>query len=84
MTDLMKEINIEELLNEYTLDYSLFTDMDDRLMELYPKWIKLKKSDKVIMILYAEFQSYREVAKLLRISHTTAARFIKQIRERLC
>ena len=37
MTDLMKEINIEELLNEYTLDYSLFTDMDDRLMELYPK-----------------------------------------------
>lgn len=36
------------------------------------------------MILYAELQSYREVAKLLRISHTTAARFIKQIRKKLC
>lgn len=37
MTDLMKAINIEELLNEYDLDYSLFTDMNDRLIKLYPK-----------------------------------------------
>ena len=37
-----------------------------------------------LIILYAELQSYREVGKILGISHTTIARFIKQIRERLC
>ena len=84
MIDLMKAINIEELLNEYDLDYSLFTNMDDRLLSIYPKWLKLSKADKTVIILYAELQSYREVGKILGISHTTIARFIKQIRERLC
>jgi TyrR family helix-turn-helix protein len=58
--------------------------MDDRLLAIYPKWEALNRADKTIIILYAEYRSYREVGKILGISHTTIARFIKQIRERLC
>lgn len=79
-----RKINIDDLLTEYELDYSMFTNMDDRLLSIYPKWLKLNKADKTVIILYAEYRSYREVGKILGISHTTIARFIKQIRERLC
>ena len=79
-----RKINIDDLLTEYELDYSMFTNMDDRLLSIYPKWLKLNKADRTVIILYAEYRSYREVGKILGISHTTIQRFIKQIRERLC
>ena len=79
-----RKINIDNLLTEYEMDYSMFTNMNDRLLSIYPKWLKLNKADKTVIILYAEYRSYREVGKILGISHTTIARFIKQIRERLC
>lgn len=79
-----KTINIDDLLNEYEIDYDMFTNTDDRLLSIYPKWLELNRADKTIIILYAEYRSYREVGKILGISHTTIQRFIKQIRERLC
>ena len=79
-----RRINIDDLLTEYELDYTVFTNMDDRLLSIYPKWLKLSKADKTVIILYAEYRSYREVGKILGISHTTIARFIKQIRLKLC
>lgn len=79
-----RKINIDNLLTEYELDYTMFTNMDDRLLSIYPKWLNLSKADKTVIILYAEYRSYREVGKILGISHTTIQRFIKQIRERLC
>lgn len=79
-----KTINIDDLLAEYEIDYDIFTNTDDRLLSIYPKWEALNRADKTIIILYAEYRSYREVGKILGISHTTIQRFIKQIRERLC
>lgn len=79
-----RKINIDDLLTEYEIDYSMFTNMDDRLLSIYPKWLELNKADKTVIILYAEYHSYREVGRILEISHTTIQRFIKQIRERLC
>jgi DNA-directed RNA polymerase specialized sigma subunit len=79
-----RKINIDDLLTEYEIDYSMFTNMDDRLLSIYPKWLELNKADKTVIILYAKYHSYREVGKILGISHTTIQRFIKQIRERLC
>lgn len=79
-----RKINIDDLLTEYEIDYSMFTNMDDRLLSIYPKWLELNRADKTVIILYAEYHSYREVGKILGISHTTIQRFIKQIRERLC
>ena len=79
-----RKINIDDLLTEYEIDYSMFTNMDDRLLSIYPKWLELNKADKTVIILYAEYHSYREVGRILGISHTTIQRFITQIRERLC
>lgn len=79
-----RKINIDDLLTEYEIDYSMFTNMDDRLLSIYPKWLELNEADKTVIILYAEYHSYREVGRILGISHTTIQRFIKQIRERLC
>lgn len=79
-----RKINIDDLLTEYEIDYSMFTNMDDRLLSIYPKWLEINKADKTVIILYAEYHSYREVGRILGISHTTIQRFIKQIRERLC
>lgn len=79
-----KTINIDDLLAEYEIDYDMFTNTDDRLLSIYPKWLELNKADKTVIILYAEYCSYREVGRILGISHTTIQRFIKQIRERLC
>lgn len=77
-----RKINIDDLLNEYEIDYDMFTNTDDRLLSIYPKWLELNKADKTVIILYAEYHSYREVGRILGISHTTIQRFIKQIRER--
>lgn len=79
-----QKINIDDLLIEYNFEIDTFTEMNDRLIEVYPKWTSLNKADKTVMVLYAEYQSYREVGRILGISHTTIQRFIKQIRERLC
>ena len=79
-----QKINIDDLLIEYNFEMDTFTEMDDRLLSIYPKWEALNRADKTIIILYAEYRSYREVGKILGISHTTIQRFIKQIRERLC
>lgn len=79
-----QKINIDDLLIEYNFEIDTFTEMDDRLLAIYPKWEALNRAYKTIIILYAEYRSYREVGKILGISHTTIQRFIKQIRERLC
>ena len=79
-----QKINIDDVLIEYNFEIDTFTEMDDRLLAIYPKWEALNRADKTIIILYAEYRSYREVGKILGISHTTIQRFIKQIRERLC
>lgn len=79
-----QKINIDDLLIEYNFEIDTFTEMDDRLLAIYPKWEALNRADKTVIILYAEYHSYREVGRILGISHTTIQRFIKQIRERLC
>lgn len=32
-----RKINIDDLLTEYEIDYSMFTNIDDRLLSIYPK-----------------------------------------------
>lgn len=84
MIEVKNNIDIESLLKEYEIDDSIFSEMDDRLVNINPKWKELSIADKTLMVLYAEYQSYRDVGAILGISHTTIARFIKQIRNKLC
>lgn len=78
-----QKINLDELLKDYELDLSLFTDIDERLLNISEKWERLKETDKIIMILYAEYGSYRKVASLLGFSHSTVGNYIQEIRLKL-
>lgn len=76
--------NVDELLKEYELDFSLFTDLDDKLLSIQDKWENLELPYKILIVLYAEYGSLRKVASLLGFSHTTIAKEIKKLRNRLC
>lgn len=78
------KINLDELLNDYYLDFSLFTDLDDRLLNIEDKWKHLKETDQIILMLYAEYGSLRKVASLLGFSHSTVAKYLQEIRSKLC
>lgn len=77
-------INLDELLKDYDLDFSLFSDLDERLLEIADKWEQLKETDKIVLILYAEYGSLRKVGAILGFSHSTIDKYIKEIRSRLC
>lgn len=78
------KINLEELLKDYDLDFGVFTELDDRLLEIEDKLTALKAPERIILILYAELKSYRKVGKVLGFSHSTVMKHIKEIREKLC
>jgi len=77
------KINVEELLKDYEFDLDLL-DVDDETLETFERWSKLNKAEQIVMCLYAEFRSYRDVGNLLGCSHTTAGKYINQIRKKLC
>lgn len=79
-----QKINIDELLEEYELDFSMFTRLDDRLLGIESKWKSLSLPERIFIILYAEYPSYRKVAKILGCSHSTVNKYIKEIRSKLC
>lgn len=79
-----QKINIDELLEDYKLDLSLFTDLDDRLLDIAEKWEKLSLPERIVMVLYAEFGSLRKVGSLLNVSHSTVNNYINEIRDKLC
>lgn len=78
------KINLEELLLDYDLDFGMFTDLDDRLLEIEDKLYALKAPERIILILYAEYKSYRKVGKILGFSHSTVMKHLKEIKEKLC
>lgn len=79
-----QKINLDELLEDYELDFSTFTDLDEKLLSREKRWKALSKPQQIIMILYAEYGSYREVGKLLGCSHSTVKNYIDDIKYYLC
>ena len=82
--EISTERPINEIVEEYELDFTTFTDIDERLLDIEDKWNSLKETDRTILILYAEYKSYRKVASMLGFSHSTIRNYIQQIREKLC
>lgn len=80
----MSNFNLDELLKDYELDFGVFTELDDRLLEIEDKYLALNVPERIVLILYAEFKSYRKVAKILGFSHSTTMKHIKEIRNKLC
>lgn len=80
----MSNVDLDELLKDYELDFGVFTELDDRLLEIEDKYIALNVPERIVLILYAELKSYRKVAKILGFSHSTVMKHIKEIRGKLC
>lgn len=70
---------INDLIEDYELDGSMFTSLPDKLLDILPAYNNLKQSDKIILILYAEYHSYRKVGKILGVSHSLIGLYIKRI-----
>lgn len=77
----MKTIN--QLREEYTFDYGLFSDLDERLLDMKDRLESLNDADKNILLLYAEYGSLREVGKLIGVSHSSIRKYLNRIRKKL-
>lgn len=74
--------NLKSLMNEYNIPKNMFTDTDEFQL-LLDKVDSLSEPDKIILLLYAETQSYRKLAKILDVSFATAYKTIHKIRTNL-
>lgn len=74
---------IQKIENEYKPDETIFNTDDDDITLLKQTLMSLKESDRIIMLLYAETQSLREVGKMLGVSHTIIYKEIKRIKKEM-
>ena len=74
---------IQKIENEYKPDETIFNHDDDDMTLLKKTLMSLKESDRIIMFLYAETQSLREVGKMLGVSHTIIYKEIKRIKKEM-
>lgn len=73
--------NIYEIIETYKPDNDLFTKEEENILLIKNIiYSKLSESDRRIILLYAHYGNLREVAKILKVSVTTAAKHIKRIR----
>lgn len=74
--------NLKSLMNEYDIEKDMFNDTDEFQL-LLDKVEELPQPDKIILLLYAETQSYRKLAKILNVSFAAAYKAIKEIRNKI-
>ena len=73
--------NIQNLIDEYTVKTGIWND-DEHYIHILKKAVNnLNDADKIIFVLYCEYQSLRKVGELLGLSHTIIFKEIKRINE---
>lgn len=80
-----KPIDINELMDEYKPDNSLFTNDTDRFNRLSNIiYNNLEEWERRVILIYAEYKSMRKVAKILNVSPSLVNITIQQIRNKIC
>lgn len=74
---------MQKIGDEYKPDETIFNVDDNDMTLLKRSLMSLKESDRIIMLLYAETQSLREVGKMLGVSHTIIYKEIKRIKKEM-
>lgn len=75
-------LNIKKVIEEYQPDCDIFSQEDESVAKLKDIiFNRLSEIDKRVILLYAEVQSQRKVAKILGVSPGTVNKLIKRIRE---
>jgi DNA-directed RNA polymerase specialized sigma subunit len=75
--------NLQRILNDYKPQYDIFKEDDEYMTRLKESVMKLNDADRIIFIMYCECGSLRKVGKMLGISHTSAYKCIKKIKEQI-
>lgn len=75
--------NLEKIINEYEVNEGIFNDDDHHIHILKKAINNLNPSDKIIFVLYAEYQSLRKVGEILGVSHTIVFKEIKKINKQI-
>lgn len=73
-----------EIKAEYAFDPSVFNEDEERVRKV--KYIidnRLNQVDKTIILLYADLQSFRELGKLMGLSHTTIRKEVIRIKNNI-
>lgn len=78
----LSQKTLKTLMNEYDFN-TANTEYDDEMVELINKTNSLSTPDKIILLMYAELQSFRKLAEVLNVSFTTAYHCIQNIRKKL-
>lgn len=71
--------DLKRLKAEYTFQLDTFSNDRGLLIAMN----ELELTEQTILLLYAELQSYRKVAKLLNISHQAIKNEIEKIRKKI-
>lgn len=71
--------DLKRLKTEYTFQLDTFSNDRGLLIAMN----ELELTEQTILLLYAELQSYRKVAKLLNISHQAIKNEIEKIRKKI-
>ena len=75
--------NLNRIMDDYKPQYDIFREDDMKMTRLKESVMKLSDADRIIFIMYCEFGSLRKVGKMLGISHTSAYKCIKKIKEQI-
>jgi DNA-directed RNA polymerase specialized sigma subunit len=78
---MIKDLNL--IMNDYKPNYSIFSEDEHKMFLIKKALLKLSEADRIIFILYAELGSLRKTGKALGVSHTTAYKQIKMIKEQI-
>lgn len=75
---------LRRIVEDFTFDENDTLNYTDEQLEIFSKYNGLEQSDRIILALYAEYQSLRKVAKILGVSRTTITKQIKMIKNQIC
>lgn len=80
----MTMMDLNRIYDEYAIDDDIFTEDSDKIASLKDIiFNRLEEAERRIILLYAEEQSMRKIARHLGVSVATAYHTIRRIREKI-
>lgn len=74
---------LRRIMDDFTFDTEDTLNYTDEEIALFEKLNKLSEGDRIILFLYAEYQSLRKVASILGVSYSTTRQQINAIKKQL-
>lgn len=78
-----KEIDIPKFMKDYLPDNSIWNKDNEDMFALKSAYSQLNEVDRIIMLLYMEYQSLSKLAKRLNISKSLAYNEIQRIKREI-